>query len=345
MENFWDFNVWGLLNLFSILLISMLFANFIKKSVKFLKNSLIPTSVLGGILLLIVAIVYEKITGIPLFNTQFFGGNGGVYDDTKISTLEIITYHSLALGFIASALKPSKRKFTKERNVEIFNTGITTVSSYLLQGILGLGISIIFALVATGFFKGAGVILCFGYGQGTGQALNWGGIYQNDYGFVGGRSFGLTIAALGFLSASIGGVIHLNILKKKGLFEKKDLAVKNLYLNDIQNENEIELNGGMDKFSVQMALILITYTLTYLFMLLIGSFAGGLETTIFGFNFLFGVLMASLVKVIINFLTKKKIMHIIKSMKKYLEDALIGIQSHNFLMEYMIQELVIIMVE
>ena len=59
----------------------------------------------------------------------------------------------------------------------------------------------------------SGIILCFGYGQGTGQALNYGSTYQ-EYGLVGGRSFGLTIAALGFLSASIGGVIYLNILKK-----------------------------------------------------------------------------------------------------------------------------------
>ena len=50
----------------------------------------------------------------------------------------------------------------------------------------------------------------------SGQAMNYGNIYETEYGFIGGKSFGLTIAALGFLSASIGGVIHLNILKRKG---------------------------------------------------------------------------------------------------------------------------------
>ncbi|MBO7297543.1 MAG: hypothetical protein J6U60_00690, partial [Clostridia bacterium] len=48
-------------------------------------------------------------------------------------------------------------------------------------------------------------------------------IYETDYGFVGGRSFGLTIAALGFLSASIGGVIHLNILRKKARLRRRRL--------------------------------------------------------------------------------------------------------------------------
>ena len=45
--------------------------------------------------------------------------------------------------------------------------------------------------------------------------MNYGTIYETEFGFEGGKSFGLTIAALGFLSASIGGVIHLNLLKRK----------------------------------------------------------------------------------------------------------------------------------
>ena len=39
------------------------------------------------------------------------------------------------MGFIASAFKPSKTKLTKKRTVEIFNTGVTTVSTYLLQAV------------------------------------------------------------------------------------------------------------------------------------------------------------------------------------------------------------------
>lgn len=206
MENFWDFSVWSGFNLAAVLLVSLLAANVLKKSIHFLQASLIPTSVLGGGILIVVAGLYKLATGVNMFETEFFGGDG-------INTLEIITYHTLALGFIASAFKPSKTKLTKKRTVEIFNTGVTTVSTYLLQGIFGLAISIVAALIVTDFFPAAGILLPFGYGQGTGQALNYGGIFENDFGFEGGKSFGLTIAALGFLSASIGGVIHLNIQK------------------------------------------------------------------------------------------------------------------------------------
>ena len=208
MNNFWDFSAWGSINIFCVLLASLLFANCLKRKIKILKNSLIPTSVLAGGVLLMVSWIYSLITDKNIFDTQFFGYNG-------TENLELLTYHTLALGFIATSFKTSDKKLTKKRGIEIINTGVTTVSTYLLQAIIGLMISLVAALIIKDFFSSAGILLPFGYGQGTGQALNYGNIYETQYGFIGGRSFGLTIAALGFLSAAIGGVVYLNILKKK----------------------------------------------------------------------------------------------------------------------------------
>jgi ESS family glutamate:Na+ symporter len=104
---FWDSEVWGIVNLVSVLLITMLVANILKKSIPFFKKSLIPTSVLGGLILFIISAIYESIAKKPLFDTSFFGKNGS-------SVLEIITYHALALGFIATTLKTTEKKFTKK---------------------------------------------------------------------------------------------------------------------------------------------------------------------------------------------------------------------------------------
>lgn len=59
MENFWDFSVWGSFNLVALLLVSLIVANILKKLIKPLENSLIPTSVLGGILLLIASTMFS----------------------------------------------------------------------------------------------------------------------------------------------------------------------------------------------------------------------------------------------------------------------------------------------
>lgn len=301
MSNFWDYSNWGTINLFAVLLLSLLLANILKNFISVLNKSLIPTSVLGGFILLIFAGIYKVVTGDFFFDTKFFGGQGS-------AMLELITYHTLALGFTASALKNSKTKMNKKRTVEIFDTGVTTVSSYLIQAIFGMGITIVAAMIMLDFFPAAGILLPFGFGQGSGQAMNFGGIFETEFGFVGGKSFGLTIAALGFLSASIGGVIHLNILRRRGtLVIRGKSGDGRTSAEEIEAENEIPMQGSMDKMTVQVGFICGTYLLAYAIMLLLGNLVPGFKATIYGFNFILGVLAAALVKAILNLLSNKKI--------------------------------------
>ena len=303
MENFWDYSVWGFVNLTASMLISLLAANLLKKSFRWLRVSLIPTSVLGGLLLLAVSLTYQAVTGNNFFNANAFGGSGA-------ATLEIVTYHCLALGFIATTMKPDGGKITRERQVEIFNTGLTTVATYLLQALLGFGITIIAAKLIDGFFAAAGVLLPFGFGQGTGQALNYGGIYENDFGFVGGKSFGLTVACMGFLSASLGGVIHLNVLRRKGhvVFTEEDVTHA-INSEQVQGKDEIPMNGSIDKMTVQIAIIFAVYYVAYLLITLLAALLPGLKSVLYGFNFLLGVVVATGAKAGLNFLRKKKIVN------------------------------------
>ena len=309
--------------LFAVLLGSLLVGNILKKSIPFLRNSLVPTSVLAGVLLLIIASGYQAITGDVMFDTEVFGGKG-------TETLEIITYHTLALGFIASAFKTTGGKLTKQRTGEIVNTGVTTVATYIIQGISGLAITIVASLVLEDFLSAAGVLLPFGYGQGTGQALNYGNIYETDYGFTGGRSFGLTIAALGFLSASIGGVIHLNVMKKRGKLVLSKRTDGSLHTDAVESDNEIPMQESIDKFTVQIALIVVAYIGAYLLMYFLGQLLPGMRSVIYGFNFLLGVLSGTLIKLLLNFLYKKKIVK-----KKYTNNFLMT-RACNFFFDIMV---------
>ena len=323
MQNFWDFSVWGWILLFGALLGSLLAGNVLKKSIPFLRNSLIPTSVLGGLIILVVAAIFKAITGEVMFDTEAFNYNG-------TNNLEIITYHALALGFIASSFKTSGGKLNKQRTAEIFNTGVTTVATYLIQGIIGLAITMVAALIITDFFPAAGVLLPFGYGQGTGQALNYGTIYETDFGFSGGKSFGLTIAALGFLSASIGGVIHLNIMKKRGKLKLSSRTDGSTHTDQIESDSEIPMQESMDKMTVQIALIVVAYIAAYLLMFALGSLLPGMKSVIYGFNFLLGVLTATLIKVCMNFLHAKGLIK-----KKYTNNFLMT-RASNFFFDVMV---------
>ena len=300
MTNFWDFSAWGFFNLIAVLLVALMAAHMLKRSIRWLEASLIPTSVLGGGILLLISVIYNNITGQEMFDTAFFGGKGTAW-------LELITYHMLALGFTASALKTTGGKLSKQRSIEIFNTGLTTVSTYLVQALVGMIICIIGGIFIKDLLEAGGLLLALGFGQGTGQALNYGNTYETQYGFVGGKSFGLTIAAMGFLAASIGGVIHLNILKRQGKI-KLDKG-SGASQEEVEGENEIPLQENLDKFTIQIALIMAAYMLAYLLMLLLGILLPGMVNVIYGFNFLLGVLAATILKNIMNLLRKKNIIH------------------------------------
>ena len=319
--NFWDFSSWGFFNLMAVLLGSLLLAQMLKRSIPALEASLIPTSVLGGGVLLLISAIFKAITGEELFDTAFFGGNGTAW-------LELLTYHTLALGFTASALKSSGSKFTKERNTEIFNTGLTTVATYLLQAFVGMVICMVAVLVMPDLLEAAGLLLALGYGQGPGQAMNYGGIYEASYGFVGGKSFGLTIASIGFISASIGGVFYLNVLKRQGKIRLDKGSGK---MNEqVEGNNEIPMQESIDKFTIQIALIMVSYMLAYALMYMLGNLVPGMRATIYGFNFLLGVLSGTLVKTVINACRKRNVIH-----RSYTNDFLLT-RATNFFYDIMV---------
>ncbi len=302
-SNFWDIEIWSFIITLSILFGAMLFANLLRRKIRFWRDSLLPSSVLGGFLALLADSIYQRVTGHSMFQ-QF--------------VLEALTYHGLGLGFIALAWRHLDGVKGRKARRDVFHTATVTVGGYLLQAIIGL-------IITTGLFYGigsfaaGGILLPMGYGQGPGQAFNWGATYETGYGFANGASYGLTVAAMGFVSACVGGVLFLNrkeIRKKYGHIggEVRD----ELTLKDYFGENEIPVSEAMDKLTVQFGLVFLTYAAAYFSMwalyrwvlLPAGGFAlSTVNPLVWGFNFLIGTAWAILFKNIGNGLRKKGVIH------------------------------------
>ncbi|MCL2392068.1 MAG: hypothetical protein FWC66_05590 [Oscillospiraceae bacterium] len=299
---FWDFEVWSFIIEFGVLLAGMMFANMLRRLIKPLRQSLIPSSVIGGFLVLGASVLLRTM-GIQIF---------------QVFTLEILTYHGLGLGFVALALKVEERVKNKKANRDVFNTGITVVSTYLLHGVVGLSITLGLSYVL-GNWAAGGMLLPMGYGQGPGQAYNWGNIYQNATAyppFYGGISFGLGIAAMGFVASGIGGVIYLNIMKAKGRLRQSVLDPENakeLTVEHITRKDEIAVTESLDKMTVQIGLVFLTYISAFILMYVVSiglrRMGGMAEDTvmpiIWGFNFLIGTLCAIMLKQILSFCRSK----------------------------------------
>ena len=301
-----DLSVWAFLMILAVLLFSLLIGNVLRKYVPFLKKTLIPASVLGGLILLIISTITYYCAGEYLFNFDVFGGSGGDGAFSGMDILELITYHCLGIGFVASGMRTSKKKFDKKRAGEVFDSGLTTVNGYLVQAFFGLAVTLIAAyLVHTkGLISASGILLAFGFGQGTGQAMNFGNTFEG-YGLEDGRNFGLTIAALGFLVACIVGVIYINVMRRKGKIkiEQKERANS---LADYEDANEISIVSSIDKFTVQVAIVLAVYAASFGIMYGLSKLIPSLATTLFGFNFFIGVLLTLPVKAVLNKLHEKK---------------------------------------
>ena len=181
--SFSDLTVWPVILLLGVVLGGLLVGNMLKRAIPFLRKSLIPVSVIGGLFLLLISTLCKVFTGKYFFN-YFLFANGGAL--TGIEVLEILTYHCLALGFIAMTLRKTgsdNKKKEKGRIRDVVNSGIVTVNTYLLQGIIGVSVTVIASFFLPKILKAAGLLLSFGFGQGTGQALNYGSIYESTYGF------------------------------------------------------------------------------------------------------------------------------------------------------------------
>ena len=291
--------LWAPLIQIGIIAMLILVANVLRRKIAFIRNSLMPTAVLAGFLMLLLRnLGFEVIDGI---------------------FLESVTYHAIALGFIALSLRvpedaEGESKFLAPKN------GALIVSTYLVQALTGLAISLILAYtVMPDLFKASGILLPMAYGQGPGQANNVGTTYE-ALGMVGGRSFGLSLAAAGYLCACLVGVVYMNILSRKDALtrtKEKDYLSGSVTVDAFQADDEIPVAESVDKCSVQAALVTIIYLLTYLaidgVVSLLENFAPGLAATVstllWGFNFIVGSVIATGCRVLFVNLRRAKLMH------------------------------------
>ena len=280
--------LWNIIIQLGLIAGVILLAQLLRQKLGFVRRSLMPVAVLAGFLLLIL-----KYTGLVRIDGAM---------------MEMLVYHGIALGFIAMSLRVPPEK-AKTGDLTGLKSGAVIVSTYLVQGVTGLIITILLGYTfMPRMFKAAGLLLPMGYGQGPGQANNIGSSYE-ALGFAGGRSFGLSIAAAGYLVACIVGVIILNILTRRGkIASRRDGADAEPTADFFQDKNEIPVSDSIDKLSVQIAMVILIYLVTYLVSRGITGglaaaapgLAGTVNTLIWGFNFIIGSALAIGVRVLLE---------------------------------------------
>lgn len=301
----WDFTmanydaVWLFMVQLGLLLLFLMMGNILRRTIPLFRKCLIPSALLGGAILLV----------LNIFAKQF----GFVLVDNRL--MQVITYHCLAIGFASMSLKTEKSTH-KTNRAQVVEFGALQGGSYMLQAFVGLGITLIlFLLTREGnnvVSYVCGLILPLAYGQGPGNALSWDINFTNISAaqFAGNGSFGLSLASIGFVVASVFGVLYINVHKKQGtLFVRNGSGFgENVYRNYSEGE-EIPDNESVDKFTIQAGFVALAYAISFGFMCLLGVLSDFTNSIAWGFNFLWASLAAMLIRFVVKQLRKHNLMH------------------------------------
>lgn len=291
--------VWAFLVQLGLLLMFLMLGNILRRKIPLFRNCLVPSALLGGGLLLAVDVICKHL--------------GFMLVDNRL--MQVITYHCLAIGFAAMSLKTEKSTH-KTKRVQVFEFGALQGATYMLQAFVGLGITIALFFVTRYGEKVisyiCGLILPLAYGQGPGNALSWDINFTNmpNAQFAGNGSFGLSLASIGFVVASVFGVLYINIHKKRG-----DLQVRVSRPADACEHkaeavvDELPDNESVDKFSLQIGFVALAYAISFGFMCLLGIISDFTNNIAWGFNFLWASLAAMLIKFIVKHLRKQRLMN------------------------------------
>ncbi|MBQ4649539.1 MAG: hypothetical protein IJB73_02435 [Firmicutes bacterium] len=301
----WDFTlanydaVWLFMVQLGLLLLFLMAGNILRRTIPLFRKCLIPSALLGGALLLVVNIIGKQF--------------GFVLVDNHL--MQVITYHCLAIGFASMSLKTEKSNH-KTNRIQVVEFGALQGGAYMLQAFIGLGITLILFMITRNgeniISYICGLILPLAYGQGPGNALTWDINFTNIPAamFAGNGSFGLSLASIGFVVASVFGVLYINIYKRKGtLFVRKGSIFNQPADWSDSDVEEIPDNESVDKFTIQVGFVAMAYALSYGFMCLLGALSDFTNSIAWGFNFLWASLAAMLIRFIVKQLRKHNLMH------------------------------------
>ena len=291
--------VWAFLVQMGLLLLFLMAGNILRRTVPLFRKCLVPSALLGGTMLLAVNIITKQF--------------GFVLVDMRL--MQVITYHCLAIGFAAMSLKTEKSTH-KTNRAQVLEFGALQGGTYMLQAFVGMGITLVmFLLTRTGSKVVSyicGLVLPLAFGQGPGNALTWDINFTNTPAaqFAGNGSFGLSLASIGFVVASVFGVLHINIAKKHGgLCVRSERPDGQIIDQTNPNGDEIPDNESVDKFTLQAGFVALAYALSFGFMCLLGVISDFTNSIAWGFNFLWASLAAMLIRFVVKRLRRHNLMH------------------------------------
>ena len=230
----------------------------LRAKVPFLRNNLVPASVIGGVI------------GLIVMNLGFITDcTVGEFGDI-VNLLWIFTFANMGVTLAAKkeTVKTEdgqsfRQKLANSQFSGICGMGFIWVIPYAFSGLIGF---LVLQVIGKYFGMPAihGLQLPFAFAQGPGQSVNYGGMMEAN-GVADAVQVGVTFAAMGFLVAFLIGVPYAKKGIKKGLapYSGKigESMLKGLYEPDEQEfyGKQTTHPGNVDTLAFHVALVGIAW--------------------------------------------------------------------------------------
>jgi ESS family glutamate:Na+ symporter len=287
--------------IFGAMGVMLLIGVLLRAVVPFFQRFLIPSSLIGGIL------------GLIVLNTGLF--------DLPSARFETFAYHLFIISFIsvglthAGHLKDGTTQKAKLLGAPLW-MGLIEGVTISLQALVGCLFVVLFGLAGKRLFPTFGLLIPLGFTEGPGQALSIGKTWEG-FGFANAATIGLTFATLGFFFAFFVGVPLVNWGIKHGRRANGPATLSADLLKGLPKagqpkESAGELTthtGNIETLAFQMALVGLVYVITYLLVLLLEKvLPPDMAATFWGFFFFFAMVIALLVR---GIMARLKIIHLV----------------------------------
>jgi len=279
---------------------ALLLGSSLRSKIRVLQKYLIPAPMIGGLFLFL----FYNYVAAPLHLES-----GRIF-------LEELMFHLLNVSFIAMQLRIPAKKEKVQRKGALWSNVTALLAEYGLQCFLGL---LVAALLLRKFLPGSavalGLTLCLGFELGPGQAESMAKVWEGaPYNVSNAGDVGLAMAAIGFVIGSVIGVVLINRAARNGWLSaeyveklrnrKSGTDFFRLKKDRVATSYQTTVSESMDTFTLHIALIMVTYLLSFLILAgiekLVTMTVGGkvLEAVsgLWGINFVFSSLCAILVR-------------------------------------------------
>lgn len=261
----------------------------LRAKVSFLRNMLVPASVIAGVL------------GIIFMNVA---SGFGVSVGTDGSMFTEIVNNLFTVSFISISLTST----TKSDNNTAKNTlhgavgmGIIWCLLYALTPILGAAI-VLLTGKGVGMDGIYGMLIQFAFCQGPGQSAAYGAIFE-QFGWANASTVAIAFSAIGFIVAFLIGIPMAKAGVKKGIAKhcgKIDDAILKGYLRKEEQTDvmvkDTTCNSNIETLAFHFAVIGVCYVLAVGIASVLSSIPGFLGTSMSGMMFMNGMYAAYIVK-------------------------------------------------